>query len=349
MQCNQGIFIYLEPKWPLFWLEFWPNDQITGLCRRWNFQPSFFLTLTYNSRDSWPSEGESKPPSGPRKVRTLTNGRKSTGLAWGYDPTYKGVRNHPSFFRLFGPTSRPTTGYSADAPKLLPPTSDRSDLGYWASYTYHIPLWKPISLGKNTTPSVPHPTVKKNAPKDFWLIFRIFFPKKDIPPTFGVCVFNERLEPKDESYSMYKSMLEVMVAWVWEPQAGERERIHGTRGAWCGVDGWRHTDISLKSHKLYIFSPKILWNPEKSPKKLRKKTRNSWGVFLHLYRKVNLLAGLRLPKVCTVFRLQNVVVLCQTPQEIPPGEKQETCFCWRKVDLFPKKGGDSERKDLREW
>lgn len=85
---------------------------------------------------------------------------------------------------------------------------------------------------------------KKASQRNFGVFFPGgFFPeKKTVPPSgrtfrcrlgvFPVSVFNERLEPKDESYSMYKSMLEVMVAWVWESQASgwKRERLHGQMG-----------------------------------------------------------------------------------------------------------------------
>ena len=170
--------------------------------------------------------------------------------------------------------------------------------------------------GKKTiTPSEPktrYPTGEKKPtrPKRFRSGFSgwVFFPdkkkipaqRKEFPFSFGcfpVSVFSERLEPKDESYSMYKSMLEVMVAWVWESQAsgwakGEASGNEGGRG----VGGWMSHRYFSWSHTNSIFSAqKSLEIPEKCRNITQEAPlrRNSWGVFISLSQcKVNLLAGL---------------------------------------------------------
>ena len=59
----------------------------------------------------------------------------------------------------------------------------------------------------------------------------------------GTLTLPPRLEPKDESYSMYKSMLEVMLAWARAPRHQDRRSqavvtVRLKTGGVCGEGSW---------------------------------------------------------------------------------------------------------------
>ena len=75
-----------------------------------------------------------------------------------------------------------------------------------------------------------------------------------------------RLEPKDESYSMYKSMLEVMLAWAGAPRSKEPGqcvffedwwRVRGLVDVWMALDALGH-QIWLGNARDEGFSVKII-------------------------------------------------------------------------------------------
>lgn len=220
---------------------------------------------------------------------------------------------------------------SFQSPKLLPATSNRSNLRYLASYTYHTSLWKPISRGKKPSPQVNQkpgtpPEKKTNASQKIseWF-FRVgVFPgqKKNPRPAEGISVFVWvfssvcfQRKVRTERWELFHVQIHVgshggLGLGIPSIGVGKGRSFRERGGAWC-----RWMDVTqiflLKSHEFYIFSPEIPWNPRKMPKHHPRSSVTAefvgcFYIFIPMQSQSFSRVGLG-PKVCTVFRVQNVI------------------------------------------